>query len=224
MDEQQNQQLMQLLKDAGLGDFSQYFTGDVNQITSLLGLQGEQANRFGQFFQPFKPQTALDLTRKAEESKDIRSGMLSERLTEQLKNLRGETETGLGQTRTKFGEMGAQSGLGSGFGAYQREQATSIKDILEGSMFKKGGHERAFERGGIASEEQYGRERGAIFSELQRWLNQTLGRGERMYALDPHGGGTWNSALMGRQGESLGYPSTTTMKGTPPPIGKDYWA
>ena len=55
-----NEQLQKLLEAAGLGDFSQYFTGDLSQITSLLGLKGDQAGRFGQFFQQFNPETYLE--------------------------------------------------------------------------------------------------------------------------------------------------------------------
>ena len=46
MDEQQKKQLMQLLQDAGLGNVSQYFTGGLDDITKMLGLQGPQASQF----------------------------------------------------------------------------------------------------------------------------------------------------------------------------------
>ena len=196
MDEQQKKQLMQLLQDAGLGNVSQYFTGGLDDITKMLGLQGPQASQFGQYFQEFNPQTYFDLSAKSEESRDIRSGMLSERLGEQLQNLRGTSGTEAGQTRAKFREMGGTAGFsGGGFGAFRREQEQSISDILGQSEFKKGGYQSAFERGGIASEEQYGRERGGIFSALQAWFDRIIGRAQSLYGLDPQtgqlgGGGT----------------------------------
>ena len=194
MNEQERQQLMQLLQDAGLGNVSQYFTGGLDDITKMLGLKGAQAGQFGQYFQEFNPQTYFDLSAKSEESRDIRSGMLSGRLGEQLQNLRSTGATETGQTRTKFREMGGTSGFGTGFGAFRREQEQSISDILGQSEFKKGGYQSAFERGGIASEEQYGRERGGIFAGLQAWFDKIIGRAQSLYALNPqngqYGGGT----------------------------------
>ena len=192
-----NEQLQKLLEAAGLGDFSQYFTGDVNQITKLLGLVGDQSSQFGKFFQKFNPQSYLDAAGLASESRDVRSGMLSGRLGDQLSSLKSGTETGLEGSRDKFRELGATSGFGTGFGALQREGGESIEDIIQKSQTQQSGYQRQFQRGSIASEEQYGSERGAIYSDLQKWLSTVLGRGERLYGLDPLGGGRSGSGVGG---------------------------
>jgi hypothetical protein len=192
-----NEQLKKLLEAAGLGDFSQYFTGDLSQITELLGLKGDQSSQFGKFFQQFNPQSYLDAAGAASESRDVRSGMLSGRLGEQLSGLKRGTETGLEGSRDKFRELGATSGFGTGFGALQREAGESIEDIIQKSRTQQSGYQRQFQRGSIASEEQYGSERGAIYSDLQKWLSTVLGRGERLYGLDPLGGGRSGSGVGG---------------------------
>ena len=192
-----NEQLKKLLEAAGLGDFSQYFTGDVSQITSLLGLQGEQSSQFEKYFQQFNPETYLGAAGAATESRDVRSGMLSGRLGEQLESLQFGTQTGLEGTRGKFRELGATSGFGTGFGALERESKLSLEDIMQKHQTKQSGYQRQFQRGSIASEEQYGSERGAIYSELQKWLDQVLGRGERLYGLDPTGRGAGGAGAGG---------------------------
>ena len=184
-----NEQLKKLLEAAGLGDFSQYFTGDLSQITELLGLKGDQSTQFGRFFQRFNPKSYLDAADTASESRDVRSGMLSGRLGEQLSSLQSGTETGLERGRDKLRELGATSGFGDKFGALQREGGESIEDIMQKYQTQQSGYQRQFQRGSIASEEKYGSERGAIYSDLQKWLDAVRGRGERLYGLDPFGGG-----------------------------------
>jgi hypothetical protein len=195
-----NEQLQKLLEAAGLGDFSQYFTGDLSQIIKLLGLKGDQSTQFGKFFQQFNPQTYLDAADAASESRDVRSGMLSGRLGEQLSSLKRGTETGLERGRDKFRELGATSGFGDKFGALKREGGESIEDIIQKSLTQKSGYQRDFQRGSIASEERYGSERGAIYSDLQKWLDAVRARGERLYGLDPFGGGGGGSRIPGGGG------------------------
>ena len=197
-----NEQLKKLLEDAGLGDFSQYFTGDLSQITELLVLKGDQSSQFGKFFQQFNPQTYLDAAGVASESRDVRSGMLSGRLGEQLSSLKRGTETGLEGSRDKFRELGATSGFGTGFGALQREGGESIEDIMQKYQTQQSGYQRDFQRGSIASEEQYGSERGAIYSDLQKWLSAVMGRGERLYGLDAFGGRSGGGKSYGSYGAS----------------------
>ena len=208
-----NEQLKKLLEDAGLGDFSQYFTGDLSQITELLGLKGDQSSQFGKFFQQFNPQSYLDAAGAASESRDVRSGMLSGRLGEQLSGLKRGTETGLEGSRDKFRELGATSGFGTGFGALQREGGESIEDIMQKHQTQQSGYQRDFQRGSIASEEQYGSERGAIYSDLQKWLDAVRGRGERLYGLDPFGGTPSSSG--GYRGAGGGIPGRNIQVGDP---------
>ena len=205
-----NEQLQKLLEAAGLGDFSQYFTGDLSQIIKLLGLKGDQSTQFGKFFQQFNPQTYLDAADAASESRDVRSGMLSGRLGEQLSSLKRGTETGLERGRDKFRKLEAISGFDK-FGALKREGGESIEDIIQKYQTQQSGYQRDFQRGSIASEEQYGSERGAIYSDLQKWLDAVRGRGERLYGLDPFGGTPSSSG--GYRGAGGGIPGRNIQVG-----------
>jgi len=193
------QRLLQLIRDAGLGDMSTYFTGSMDDIMSKLGFKGQaQKDQFQQFFQAFDPQKFLKAQSEASGRLGEQRSMLGTKLTENLKNLgtqfqtgaRGIQEKGIQATRG-IQQMMGKSGFG-GFGAAGRERSRMRKqgeetfsDLLDKISFRKGAYQRQHSEGLLSAEKDYGSARGVIFAGLQDYINRLMGRAENIYGLDP---------------------------------------
>jgi len=200
MNEQQQQQLQALLGQAGLGDMSKYFTGDVGSLISTLGFTNQrQKEQFSKFFQGFDPTKYL----QAEEEVGARYGqqtsMVGDRLSDALEKIKSQVGTGYEsltekgfQTEQKIGEMQARGGFDkTGIGGKVRRKAAigreqSLRDILEQAATGTGTAQRQYASGMLGAEKQRGAGMGSIYAALQSWLNKTLGRGENIFALDPN--------------------------------------
>ena len=165
----------ELLKQAGLQDYSQYFGQDPTDIASALGLTGKQATQFGQFFQPFGQEQLM----AAQEE-------IGQNLTQQL-----------GQATRQIGQAAGQAGF-SGAGTTAKQIAESRKvagQSLQDIMQRR-------QEGLYGIEQQRGTEMAGLTGMLQNYLQNVFRRGERLYGLDPTGGGTMNPGLSGYAGTS----------------------
>tara|TARA_R110002020_G_scaffold41747_8_gene122808 strand:- start:1409 stop:2089 length:681 start_codon:yes stop_codon:yes gene_type:complete len=201
MNEQQQQQLQALLKQAGLLDKSKYFTGDVGSLVSSFGFTDpKQIEQFSKFFTGFDPSKYLQASEEVESRYGQQSSMLGERRSDVLQKIMSQFETGSQnltekgfQTEQKIGEMQAKGGFDySGIGGKMRRKAAvgrdqSFRDLLEQAVTGRGAAERQYESGMLTAEKQRGAGRGAIYGSLQNYLNSLFGRGENIFALDPTG-------------------------------------
>ena len=198
MNEQQ-QQLQALLERAGLGDMSKYFTGDVGSLISALGFTNQrQKEQFSKFFQGFDPAKYLQAEQEVGTRFEQQTGMVGDRLSDALEKIKSQVGTGYErltdkgyQTEQKIDEIQAKgrfdhSGIGE---KIRRKEAIgrerSLRDILEQAATGTSTAERQYESGMLGAEKQRGAGMGAVYRSLQNWLNQTLGRGENIFALDP---------------------------------------
>jgi len=186
MDEQQR--LQALLQQAGLGEFSQYFTGDVEKLITEFGFKGpKQKEQFKQLFQGFDPSKYLQAAAETEERYGKTTGMLGERLAGQVGGLKFDTRQGLMGARGKSTNIMAESGFG-GFGAAERTKDMSIRDILQRATNQQAGYQRQYASGMLSAEKERGTGRGAVYAALQDYLNRQFARAETIYGLDPTGG------------------------------------
>jgi len=189
MNEQQQQQLQALLGQAGLGDMSKYFTGDVGSLISTFGFTDpKQQEQFKQFFQGFDPTKYLQAGQEVTKRFDEKTSMLGERLEEQLGSLKTKGQAGFSAARGKARDIYGKSGFG-GFGAAEKQQEMSLRDILEQSATQQSGYERQYQSGLLGAEKERGAGQGAVYAALQSYLNRLFGRAETIYGLDPTGGG-----------------------------------
>ena len=195
----EQQRFQQMLEDAGLGDMSKYFTGDVSKLVGLFGFdKGKQTEQFGKFFKGFDPGTYLEAADKASERLGERTRNLGTKFSENIENISNQ----FGAGKEKLTQEGAKSlsGISSmiaksgftGFGGAEKERRRarlgrrdSLKDLLDKVSFRKGAYERQYGEGMVGAEKEYGTSRGAIFAELQRYLDSLFGRAENIYGLDP---------------------------------------
>jgi len=121
-----NEQLLQYIKDAGLGKYEGFFTGDVtgeDSIASKLGLTGEQAKMFGRFAMPFQKERFEKMVKSLQDYETKQTGFIGE----QHALGKGRARTGLSQNLSglrqnlQLGAMqAAQRGGGfAGAGAQQ---------------------------------------------------------------------------------------------------------
>ena len=193
----------ELLKQAGLGDYSQYFSQDPTKISSALGLEGKQATQFGQFFKPFGEKQFMAAQAEIGEREATRTGFLERDYSSGLEQLQSQYQTAstglgqqLGQATSQIGQAAGQAGF-SGSGATAKQIAESrkvagqsLQDIMQrrSSQLSSMGLER--ERGLYGIEQQRGTEMAGLTGTLQNYLQGIFGRGERLYGLDPTDGTT----------------------------------
>ena len=210
MNEQIQQQLQALLGHAGLGDMSKYFTGDVGSLISQFGFKDpKQIEQFKQLFQGFKPETYLQAWGETENRFGERTGMLGERLGEQLGALKTKGQAGFAAARGKARDIYGKSGFG-GFGAAEKQQNISLRDILEQSATQQSGYERQHQSGMMGAEKERGIGRGAIYASLQSYLDQLFGRAGTIYGLDPTGGYQYTPGDPGGGGGTYTDPTKKT--------------
>ena len=165
----------ELLKQAGLEEYSQYFSQDSENIASALGLQGSQATQFGQFFQPFNQERLLEAQGEIEQNKATRTKFLEGNYQSSFTGLGQQ----LGQATQQIGQAAGQAGF-SGAGSTARQIAESRKmagQSLQDLMQKR-------EQGLFGIEQQRGTEMAGLTGMLQNYLQGTFGRAERLYGLD----------------------------------------
>ena len=174
-----NQSFQDLLEQAGLTGYSQYFQQDPTGIATALGLKGEQASQFGKFFMPFQQQKLVEAAGEIEAGRQQRLGMIGEQYAGQ----RMGAQQQLGQSMRQLSQQAAQTGF-AGAGATQTAMerlrtgaGQTLQDIL-------GRRETAM----LGLEEQVGRQRAGLTSTLQSYLQNIFGRAERLYGLDPGSG------------------------------------
>ena len=183
----------ELLKQAGLGDYSQYFSQDPTKISSALGLKGEQATQFGQFFQPFGQEQFMAAQTEIGERAATRTGFLESNYQSGFQGLGQQ----LGQATRQIGQAAGQAGF-SGAGSTARQIAESRKvagQSLQDIMQRR-------QEGLYGIEQQRGTEMAGLTGTLKNYLQGIFGRGERLYGLDPTGGGTMNPGESGYAGIS----------------------
>ena len=112
----------ELLKQAGLEEYSQYFSQDSGNIASALGLQGSQATQFGQFFQPFNQERLLEAQGAIEQNKATRTKFLEGNYQSSFTGLGQQ----LGQATQQIGQVAGQAGF-SGAGSTAKQIAESRK-------------------------------------------------------------------------------------------------
>tara|TARA_R110000824_G_scaffold98893_1_gene235714 strand:- start:20 stop:628 length:609 start_codon:yes stop_codon:yes gene_type:complete len=183
----------ELLKQAGLGDYSQYFSQDPTKISSALGLKGEQATQFGQFFQPFGQEQFMAAQTEIGERAATRTGFLESNYQSGFQGLGQQ----LGQATRQIGQAAGQAGF-SGAGSTAKQIAESRKvagQSLQDIMQRR-------QEGLYGIEQQRGTEMAGLTGTLKNYLQGIFGRGERLYGLDPTGGGTMNPGESGYAGIS----------------------
>ena len=183
----------ELLKQAGLGDYSQYFSQDPTKISSALGLKGEQATQFGQFFQPFGQEQFMAAQTEIGERAATRTGFLESNYQSGFQGLGQQ----LGQATRQIGQAAGQAGF-SGAGTTAKQIAESRKvagQSLQDIMQRR-------QEGLYGIEQQRGTEMAGLTGTLKNYLQGIFGRGERLYGLDPTGGGTMNPGKSGYAGIS----------------------
>ena len=173
-----NQSFEELLEQAGLTGYSQYFQQDPTALATALGLKGEQATQFGKFFMPFQQQKLVEAAEEIEAGRQQRLGMIGEQYAGQ----RMGAQQQFGQSMRQLSQQAAQTGF-AGAGATQAAMerlrtgaGQTIQDIL-------GRREAAM----LGLEEQVGRQKAALTGMLHSYLQSQFGRAERLYGLDPGG-------------------------------------
>lgn len=168
----------ELLKQAGLQDQAALFQQDPTQIAASLGFTGNQAQQFGQFFQPFNQQRLLDAATEIQNRQATREGFLQSQFQSGFQGL-GQS---LGQATRQIGQAAGRAGF-AGSGATQRqieqsrERANqSLADIMQ---------RRA--QGMFGIEQQAGQERAGLTGLLQNYLTGVFSQARRIQQLDPTG-------------------------------------
>ena len=191
----------ELLKQAGLQDYSQYFSQDSSDIASALGLTGKQATQFGQFFQPFGQEQLMAAQTEIGERAATRTGFLEGNYQSGFQGLGQQ----LGQATRQIGQAAGQAGF-SGAGATAKQIAESRKvagQSLQDIMQRR-------QEGLYGIEQQRGTEMAGLTGMLQNYLQNVFRRGERLYGLDPTGGPsgfTGTTGDPGGTGDPLDDPS-----------------
>ena len=194
----------ELLKQAGLQDYSQYFSQDSSDIASALGLTGKQATQFGQFFQPFGQEQLMAAHTEIGERAATRTGFLESNYQSGFQGLGQQ----LGQATRQIGQAAGQAGF-SGAGATAKQIAESRKvagQSLQDIMQRR-------QEGLYGIEQQRGTEMAGLTGMLQNYLQNVFRRGERLYGLDPTGGlsgFTGTTGDPGGTGDPLDDPSNIT--------------
>jgi len=194
----------ELLKQAGLQDYSQYFSQDSSDIASALGLTGKQATQFGQFFQPFGQEQLMAAQKEIGERAATRTGFLESNYQSGFQGLGQQ----LGQATRQIGQAAGQAGF-SGAGTTAKQIAESRKvagQSLQDIMQRR-------QEGLYGIEQQRGTEMAGLTGMLQNYLQNVFRRGERLYGLDPTGGPsgfTGTTGDPGGTGDPLDDPSNIT--------------
>ena len=191
----------ELLKQAGLQDYSQYFSQDPTQISSALGLTGKQATQFGKFFQPFGQEQLMKAQEEIAQRQATRTQFLESGVQSGFQNLTQQ----LGQATRQIGQAAGQAGF-SGAGTTAKQIAESRKvagQSLQDIMQRR-------QEGLYGIEQQRGTEMAGLTGMLQNYLQNVFRRGERLYGLDPTGGPsgfTGTTGDPGGTGDPLDDPS-----------------
>jgi hypothetical protein len=205
----------ELLQQAGLSDYSQYFTGTGKDVAKAFGFEGDQAEQFSRFFRPFDQSRLTEAAGKIGEREATRTGFLERDYQSGLTNLQSQYQSGfqdlsrqLGQATRQIASQATQSG--ASFGATQRQMTESRRragDTLADLMQRR---QRGMESMGLGRErslyqigQQAGQERAGLTRLLQDYLNRTFSRGEQIASLDP---GT--VPMLGGGGGTKGAPGT----------------
>tara|TARA_R110002020_G_scaffold24235_2_gene79946 strand:- start:818 stop:1507 length:690 start_codon:yes stop_codon:yes gene_type:complete len=187
----------ELLQQAGLSDYSQYFTGTGGDVARAFGFEGDQAEQFSRFFRPFDQSRLTEAAGKIGEREATRTGFLERDYQSGLTNLQSQYQSGfqdlsrqLGQATRQIASQATQSG--ASFGATQRQMTESRRragDTLADLMQRR---QRGMESMGLGRErslyqigQQAGQERAGLTRLLQDYLNRTFSRGEQIAGLDP---------------------------------------
>ena len=178
----------ELLKQAGLQDQAALFQQDPAQIAASLGFTGNQAQQFGQFFQPFNQQRLVDAAKEIQSRQETREGFLQSQFQSGFQGL-GQS---LGQATRQIGQAAGRAGF-AGSGATQRqieqsrERANqSLADIMQ---------RRA--QGMFGVQQQAGTERAGLTGLLQNYLQGVFSQARRIQQLDPTGNPNTNPNTSG---------------------------
>jgi hypothetical protein len=165
-----------LLNRAGLGQYQQYF-GTGEQVAQAFGFEGNQAEQFGRFFQPFDQSRLEDAAKEIEARQATRTGFLQ---SDYESGFRGLTNQ-LGQATRQISQAAGQSGFTRAgatarqYGEARERVGESMQDLMLGRQ-----------RGMYQIEQQTGQERAGLTSLLQSYLTGAFGRGEQIARLDPN--------------------------------------
>jgi hypothetical protein len=194
----------ELLEQAGLQDQAALFQQDPAQIAASLGFTGNQAQQFGQFFQPFNQQRLLDAATEIKNRQATREGFLQSQFQSGFQGL-GQS---LGQATRQIGQAAGQAGFaGSGVTQRQIEQSReranqSLSDIMQRRT-----------QGMFGVQQQAGQERAGLTGLLQNYLTGVFSQARRIQQLDPTGGS--GTTLMPQQG-AFGVGAAGMAGGTDP--------
>ena len=177
-----------LLKRAGLQDYAQYFGQDPSEIGSALGLTGKQATQFGKFFQPFGQEQLMAAQEEIGQRAATRTGFLESSYASGFQGLGQQ----LGQATRQIGQAAGQTGFA--------KAGTTAKQITEGRKMAGQSLQDLMQKrqmGLYDIEQQTGKEQAGLTAMLQNYLQNVFRRGERLYGLDPTGGGGMNPGASG---------------------------
>tara|TARA_X000001382_G_scaffold130851_1_gene127280 strand:- start:3517 stop:4158 length:642 start_codon:yes stop_codon:yes gene_type:complete len=167
----------ELLEQAGLQDQAALFQQDPTKIAASLGFTGNQAQQFGQFFQPFNQEQLLDASKEIASRQETREGFLQNQFSSGFQGI-GDS---LAQETRQIGQAAGQAGFsGSGVTSKQiiqgRERANqSLADIMQRRN-----------QGMFNIEQQSGQERAGLTSLLQNYLTGVFSQARRIQGLDPN--------------------------------------
>mgnify|MGYP003138312012 CR=1 FL=1 len=165
-----------LLKQAGLDQYEQMFGQTGQEVAGALGFEGQQAEQFARFFQPFDRSRLEDASREIQQRQATRTGFLQSDFDSGFRGLSNQ----LGQATRQIGQAAGQSGFTrAGATARQVSEARervgeSVQDLMLGRQ-----------RGMFQIEQQAGQERAGLTGLLQNYLTGAFRRGEQISRLDP---------------------------------------
>ena len=217
----------ELLKQAGLQDYTGYFTSGSGQaqsasaIAQMLGLGTTQSQEFGKFFRPFNIEQFMKAQDEIQENRQTRTGFLTEDIELSKQGLASQVSTAMGGLTGQLGEAtkaiserAAQTGFTSGATQKQlttarEEVGASLQDIMGKRDLQLSSLGLSEQQGLFQIEQQEGKEQAALTAILQNYLTSTFGRGERISRLDPTGTSTnYSTYKPGTSGAPGGIPKT----------------
>tara|TARA_R100000995_G_scaffold26167_1_gene11415 strand:- start:689 stop:1339 length:651 start_codon:yes stop_codon:yes gene_type:complete len=166
----------ELLKQAGLDQYQQYFGQTGQEVAGALGFEGQQAEQFARFFQPFDQARLEQGAQEIQQRQATRTGFLQSDFDSGFRGL----TTQLGQATRQIGQAAGQSGFTRAgatarqIGEARERVGESMQDLMLGRQ-----------RGMFQIEQQAGQERAGLTGLLQNYLTGAFRRGEQIARLDP---------------------------------------
>ncbi len=194
------QKLAQWLKDAGLGQYTDFFGGDISKIADKLGLSGKQAEMFAKFIRPFQRERFDKLIGSIEPYRQEQEKFLGRQYDigqEAARSGLSQSLSGLRQN-LQLGGMQAAERSGGFAGAGAQQSALQLARDVAGQRY--GGLTGQYqtrlsdlgltqERGLSALDEKIEGRKGQVYGLLGDYMDRVLTLGQQFLQYDPAGGG-----------------------------------